>query len=1317
MYKYIFTFFLLFLTGCDQPINEKESGVQDNIIDTIISESGDITEIYIDGSQKTIHPNGSTTHISKEGVRTEKKIEGTVKITQVDGSYISTDIYGVIEEVNTEGVSKVINPEGDFTITSANKEEIVYHDKDKNIIKTKIIENENSYSIILPNSSTIEVFDNSDLKIGEKTYEVGNTGNYVIENIDNITSSYYDHNKILQRKKVMFLDDSDFYSLLTLNPYSLIIYNNNDVKIGFKTLDPKSVEHYFVTLDSNNTTVLYDSSNDLLIGSKINSPFNDGSYILNYLELSESKFYNHTSDYLGVYKIDTDNLGFFFIEYSDKDISYFDSNGNLITNKTINSDNSYQIENASGTVVEYYNDIDTLTHTKNINNDNSYIITNADASIIESFDNNGVLVSTKNINNDGSYTITNADASIIESFDNNGVLVSTKNINNDGSYTITNTDNSIIQSFDINGVLINTKNINNDGSYNIALSDDITTFYYDSSDVLLYTIIENNNDVYKKIEVDNTYTIVSNNGNTVEYYNESDDRIKTISTDITDNSYTITSADGHIVTKYDSSDTLIQTKNIDNEGNYSVLVETTPNLISYYNFNDILLNTIDNDGVVEIEKSYNEDGSIHFTKITDLTNGNYTIENTDANQIDYYNGDGFKYKTTFTHSSGLILTTDFFSDGRKIETTETIDNNKTIVEYDSDGTIISETLDGFIIITNGNLKKYYYENSPADSSDDVLFKTEYDNGDGTKVITFYRPDETITVVVDTQLDSGYLQTNYELDGITVLSTKNVNHDGTYFITEGDIVTHYDDFDNITKIISNNGDGTNTQTDFDEHGIKLNHIINANDGSYQEYYDIDTGTILEYIKKYDSSKLKEIEYYTIDPRIEYYDINEQLSYTKITADDGSYYNESANGLIFDYYNSDDFLMVNIIYDEHGAFVKTIYNLDSSYSKTINDIDFDNYDQNNIYINTTTTETDHEEEHQVNRPHTIEIFSYTEIDGSSAYYGEMIGDYYIDQGVGQFININTSTNEFMITEDSVDQYHWYIREELNSYIQILAFDGTQYSIFNIAKYKYKGINVLTDYYSYASVTSSYIEHESERYIDYEQSNIQYNSFIPVRYEFNDTKTIKITENTDTIFETLGFDSNDISMNLSNHINFNSDNHNINYNNGVITAYNNLGTTLSDVYYEDTYIDTITTNVIEYKSYCLADGAVGTGYSRLEPSNREEFLTCGYLYRGHAEIINPNSTSFQLKKQYKYPSTDIDYYDYYIKNNNDGTYLILAYYYGTPGYTIYKLLGDPSTFEVVNAAHKANPRVLNRESVDYGSYVNYNLTINSYFYEEND
>lgn len=155
MNKYILTFFLLFLAGCDQPINEKDINLEDNIVDTIISESGDITEIYIDGSQKITHPNGATTHISKEGIKAEKSINGTIKITQIDGSYISTDVSGIVEEVDTEGVLTVTNPEGDFTITSADKEEIIYHDKDKNIIKTKIIENEDSYSIIIPNNSII----------------------------------------------------------------------------------------------------------------------------------------------------------------------------------------------------------------------------------------------------------------------------------------------------------------------------------------------------------------------------------------------------------------------------------------------------------------------------------------------------------------------------------------------------------------------------------------------------------------------------------------------------------------------------------------------------------------------------------------------------------------------------------------------------------------------------------------------------------------------------------------------------------------------------------------------------------------------------------------------------------------------------------------------------------------------------------------------------------------------------------------------------------------------------------------------------------
>lgn len=679
------------------------------------------------------------------------------------------------------------------------------------------------------------------MKIGEKNYDIGNSGSYVIESVDNITSSYYDDNKSLKRKKIMFLDDSGFYAILTIDPYSFKIYNNNDVKIGFKILDSESDAHYFVTLDSNSTTVLYDSSNDLIIGEKINSVFNDGSYILNYLDLSESKFYDHASNYVGIYKVDPDNTGFFYIEYSDNDISHFDSNGNLITNKTINDDNSYQIENGSGTIIEYYDDTGSFTHIKNINNDNSYTITNADA--------------------------------------------------------------SVIQSFDIDGILVSTKNINNDGSYNIALSDNITTFYYDNS--------------------------------------------------------------------------------------------------------------------------------------------------------------------------------------------------------------------------------------------------------------------------------------------------------------------------------------------------------------------------------------------------------------------------------------GFLMVNITYDQHGAFIKTIYNLDGSYSVTSNDIDFDNYDTDGNYIDTTTVDNGHSDGHDsdnvLEKLYTLEILN---ISNNSGYdTNEIIGAGYSDQGIGEISYINHSDDEFIITGHSDSKYHWYYKDDnmdsTTNQIQIIAWNGIKYIGLTTRQYHYEGLEETSRYRGYGEITSSIIDHENEKYIDHESPEVLYNSFIPTSYTFTDPSTFNITENTSIPFKVLGTDNNGQVIDISDHIRFESDNNNIFYSNGIINSFNDLGTTISDIYYDDNYIKSIEIKNIAYKSYCVDDLAVNsTGYAGLDTANRDEFVTCGYVYRGYGEIINPGASdhyAFLIDKQYKSSESDDDFYEFYVKDNGDGTYLLLTYYYGSVKYGFYKLLDDPSTLERVRLSHRASGWAIYDEETDLVDHINIKVSVGGNFYEE--
>lgn len=1318
-------------------------------------------------------------------------------ITPADNSIIE-----VFNENNNEkiGVKTYLSNSSEaYRITNLSGNIVSEYAEDNLLESIQSINNDNSYEKeYFSNDKRIEYYDISGYL--EKTRRYNEDDSYNETSNDNLTVSHYDY--LGQIKKVIVDNEDGSKTETEYNDSGtisdIVIISENNTKEDYYDITGTTKEYtknyneegilLSVEYHMGDIRVEYFNEDGDLIETK--REISGGFYILTSPDETIIKTYDNSDNLLKTKTISSDNSYTIIEESNPSLISYYNSLDLLEKTK---------LTSVSEIIEKIYNNEGDIINTKTINLSNGYYSNqNADLSETEYYDNNHFkyktlfehfsgLSITVDYNLDGT-RIENTKTpdgsggfnTVIVEYDSNNNVVSTTEegfvveISGDGlikTFYIENTPNdnsddvlfkqeinngdgtNTIIFFRPDGTKSVVVNLNSDGSY-------IQTHYdTDETTILILKTVEVNGDYsvkdgdiityYTNDTLQTTETYHSDGKiNTIEYhidnkrieYYDNDENLFETKVFEENGDYTLTSSDGHTIKHYDLNNDLVKTKNINNDNSYNIVEVSNPNLILYYDQNDILLNSILTEVNNITEISYNSDGSVHYTKITDRTNDYYTIENTDGSQIDYYNNADFKYQNIFTHFSGLKITTVYNIDGTRKETTETPDGsggfNTVIINYDSNGAETSRSEDGFVVVDSGSVKEFYIENTPNDNSDDVLFKTEEIISDNIREIIFYRPDGYKSVVVQVALlgsskeEGSYVQTNYDTDGITILSIKTVAANGQYTIEAGNVITHYDDFDNIVKIVTDNGNGTNTEENFDEHGIKTSHIISANDNSYKNYYDTDTGLILQYRETYTLNKLIQTEYFIIDPRIEYYDNLEQLDYTLryFQGDeffpDNYYYTESNDNLTFVYYSDSDEKILKVVFDNTGGFTKTYYNPDGSYSITTNDIDFDNYDSNGVYVNSTSVDTnhDHESEHAVDKPYTIKVLSFVEVDGYSWYHDDFINDGYIDQGIGEVSSINLSTDEFVITGHSENNYHWYLRDEdlddKYNDIQILAFDGTNYSVFQVYQSYYNGLDQVSEYDAYSNVNASYIEHDSERYADYEQAELQYNLFEPVSFAFNDTTTLNITENTNTGFKTLGTDINGLVMDVSNHVNFQTDNHNIHYSFGTITAYSDLGLTIADVYYEDTYIDTLNITTVEYKSYCLSDSAVGTGYARLSVANREEFVTCGYINRGHGEIINSgshNHYAFRMDKQYRYPDSDNKYYDYYVKDNGDGTYLVVAYNYVIPGYGLYKVLDDPSSFQASRVDHYANPWVLNRVETDLGSHININLEENGYVYLE--
>lgn len=1271
---YILFVLTFFLTACDSGGNHTPVTESNPIIESIDNDDGSKTDHYEDGTKITIYP---------DGTRLQENVDGSSTQNNPDGSSV---------EVNIEGETKTTLNDGTYSILNSQKDQEVYYSEDDTLIQTKdFFPVLSMYTITPADMSIIEVFNEIDNeKIGIKEYQNDGSNTYNITLLlDSIVKTYDSEDNLLKTKTIS-IDDS-YIIVEESNPNLISYYNSLDL-----------LEKTKLTSASEIIEKTYNNDGEVINTKTIN--LSNGYYVIQNSDLSETEYYDNND-----FKYKT-----LFEHSSGLSITV---NHNIDGTRTENTKTPDGNGGFNTVIVEYDSNNNVVSTTEE-----GFVVEISDNGLIKTFyientpnDNSDDVLFKQEINNgDGTNTII--------FFRPDGTKSVIVNLNSDGSYTQTHYD------IDETTILI-LKTVEANGDYSIKEGDTIT--YY-KSDILQITETYHSDGKINTIEyhIDNKR---------IEYYDNDENLFETKVIE-ENGDYTLTSSDGHTVKYYDFNDNLVKTKNINNDNSYDIIEESNPDLVLYYDKNDILLNSILTEANSITEISYNSDGSIHYTKIIDRTNSYYTIENTDGSQIDHYNDSDFKYQSLFTHSSGLKITTVYNIDGSRKETTETPDGNggfnTVIVDYDSNGIETARSEDGFVIIDNGNIKEFYIENTPNDNSDDILFKTEENITDNIREITFYRPDGSKSVVVQVALsgsskeEGSYVQTNYDTDGITILSIKTVAANGQYTIEAGNVITYYDDFDNIFKIVTDNGNGTNTEENFDEHGIKTSHIVSANDNSYKNYYDTDTGLILQYRETYALNKLTQTEYFIVDPRIEYYDSLEQLDYTLryFQGDeffpDNYYYTESNDNLTFVYYSDSDEKILEIVFDNTGGFTKTYYNPDGSYSITTNDIDFDNYDSNDVYVNSTNVDTnhDHESEHAVDKPYTIEVLSFVEVDGYSWYHDDFINDGYIDQGIGEVNSINLSTDEFMITGHSEHNYHWYLRDEYldDAYndIQILAFDGIQYSVFQVAWYEYNGLDNISEYEAYSSVSNSYLEIESERYPNYEETELQYNIFEPTSFVFNDTKLLNITENTNIEFKISGTNDNGVSMDVSNHVNFQTDNHNINYSFGTITAYSDLGLTIADVYYEDTYIDTLNITTVEYKSYCLSDSAVGTGHARLSVANREEFVTCGYINRGHGEIIDPGASdyyTFELSKQYRFPNNDNKYYDYYVKDNEDGTYLVIAYYYGIPGYGIYKLLDDPSSFQESRLDHKANPFILDHIEINLGSHTNVSLEENGYVYLE--